>query len=112
MIKWCHSCTGYLSYGCGILEYSETGGYLWFNNQYSDITIPSTVEGIGEKVFQIVNGIENVYSNALTPPTISTEYNFNKVNSTTAKLYVPKGTYTAYLLSNWGSVFTNIIEMD
>ena len=46
------------------------------------------------------------------PPSIKTSKQFNKINKETAKLYVPKGTYQAYYLSNWGAIFTNIIEME
>jgi len=55
---------------------------------------------------------KEVYCYATTPPTIDASSNFNKIDKKTAKLYVPKGTYSAYYLSNWGSIFTNIIEMD
>lgn len=55
---------------------------------------------------------KEVYCNATTPPSIVASSNFNKIDKKTAKLYVPKGTYSAYYLSNWGSCFTNIIEME
>ena len=53
-----------------------------------------------------------VYCYATTPPSIVSSSNFNKIDKDTAKLYVPKGTYSAYYLSDWGSIFNNIIEMD
>jgi len=53
-----------------------------------------------------------VYCYATTPPSIVSSSNFNKIDKKMAKLYVPKGTYSAYYLSDWGSIFTNIIEMD
>jgi uncharacterized protein YjdB len=34
------------------------------------------------------------------------------LNKKEATLYIPKGTYSAYYLSDWGSIFNNIIEMD
>ena len=55
---------------------------------------------------------KEVYCYAVTPPSIVSSSNFNKIDKETAKLYVPKGTYSAYYLSDWGSIFTNIIEMD
>jgi hypothetical protein len=45
-----------------------------------------------------------------TPPSIDS-YCFSNVNKTTCKLYIPKGSYFAYWLSNWGD-FENIIEED
>ena len=53
-----------------------------------------------------------VYCYATIPPSIVSSSNFNKIDKDTAKLYVPKGTYSAYYLSDWGSIFNNIIEMD
>ena len=53
-----------------------------------------------------------IYCYATIPPSIVSSSNFNKIDKDTAKLYVPKGTYSAYYLSDWGSIFNNIIEMD
>ena len=51
-----------------------------------------------------------VHCLSTTPPSISTS-DF-KVNKETAKLYVPKGSYQEYFLSNWGAIFSNIIEVN
>lgn len=73
---------------------------------------------IGRKVTEIESeAFYNVPANEVhclstTPPSIKTNKQFNKINKETAKLYVPKGTYQAYYLSNWGAIFTNIIETE
>ena len=75
------------------------------------IILGKGLEKVEDKAFNYTNPKE-VYCNATTPPSIVSSTNFNKIDKTTSKLYVPKGTYSAYYLSNWGSIFTNIIEMD
>lgn len=54
--------------------------------------------------------ITEVHCYATTVPKSSND-DF-KINKANAKLYIPKGTYQAYYLSNWGAKFTNIIEME
>jgi len=51
-----------------------------------------------------------VHCLSTTPPSISTSD--LKVNKETAKLYVPMGSYQKYFLSNWGAIFSNIIEVN
>ena len=53
---------------------------------------------------------KEVHCLSTTPPSISIS-DF-KVNKETAKLYVPKGSYQEYFLSNWGAIFSNIIEVN
>ena len=69
------------------------------------------LEKVEDSAFKYTKPSE-VYCYATTPPSIVSSSNFNKIDKNTAKLYVPKGTYSTYYLSNWGSIFTNIIEMD
>lgn len=89
--------------------------------------IPSSAfyECNGLKIIHLGRGIKKIegstfystklltefYCYSTTPPTL-TGYNFNGIDKTKAKLYVPKGTYQEYYLSNWGIYFTNIIEME
>lgn len=72
------------------------------------IILGTNINQIEKEAFK-ETGIEEVYCYATTPPKLASEsFVFYKE----AILYVPKGTYSAYYLSNWGSIFTNIIEME
>lgn len=77
------------------------------------IHIGKSVKTIKENAFYNVPGNE-VYCHCTTPPTFegSIYGEFSIYTKETGKLYVPKGTYQAYYLSNWGARFENIIEMD
>lgn len=75
------------------------------------------VKRIEDHAFSGINNSIEVYCYAITPPQINTAANFTneysaKLDQNKSKLYVPKGTYSTYYLSDWGSIFTNIIEMD
>ena len=75
------------------------------------VTLGKGLEKVEAEAFGNTEPTE-VYCYAVIPPSIVSSSNFNKIDKNTAKLYVPKGTYSAYYLSDWGSIFTNIIEMD
>ena len=99
----------------------------------TSIDIPNNVTTIGESAFdnctsltivKIGTGLESIYNTFLlnnssikevycltTTPPKSNKYDFKGIDTET-KLYVPKDTYQAYYLSNWGIYFTNIIEME
>lgn len=55
--------------------------------------------------------ITEIYCFATTPPK-STPIDFYYGYKAKAKLYIPKGTYQVYYLSNWGNCINNIIEME
>ena len=55
--------------------------------------------------------IKEIYCFATTPPN-SLRRDFSDTYKNEAKLYIPKGSYQAYFLSNWGEAFNNIIEME
>lgn len=57
------------------------------------------------------SSITEVYCFTMTPPK-SYSNDFEGIFKSEAKLYIPKGTYQAYYLSNWGAAFDNIIEME
>ena len=75
------------------------------------IYIGKNVTEIQQEAFFNIRANE-VHCLSTTPPSIIAHNQFNRINKETAKLYVPKGTYQAYYLSNWGTIFTNIIEME
>lgn len=75
----------------------------------TSVKIPSSVTSIGERVFENCS-LSSVYVYAETPPSISANA-FEGCDSKNCTLYVPKGTYDAYWLSEWG-IFENIVEFD
>ena len=98
-----------LNIGNGVVSISK-GAFSYCNN-LDKITIGKGLEKVESKAFENTKPTE-IYCYATTPPSIVTSSNFNKIDKATAKLYIPKGTYSAYYLSDWGSIFTNIIEME
>ncbi len=85
-------------------------------NRYSDcsgltsLEIPSSVTSIGDDAFSGCSGLTSIYVSWNTPLGISSDV-FDKVDKKSCILYIPKGTYQEYWLSNWGD-FENIIEYD
>lgn len=65
-----------------------------------NVTIPQSVTEIGSGAF---NKLNEVRIFCTTPPT-----GYIKCD----KLYIPKGTYQKYFLTNWGANATDIIEME
>ena len=77
----------------------------------TSITIPSSVTSIGSSAFEGCSGLTSVYVSWESPLSISTSV-FGSSNTKSCILYVPKGTYDDYWLSNWGECFDNIEEYD
>ena len=98
-----------LNIGNGVTTISK--GAFQYCNKLEKVTFGKGLEKVEAEAFGYTKPID-VYCYATTPPSIVSSSNFNKIDKETAKLYVPKGTYSAYYLSDWGSIFTNIIEMD
>ncbi len=76
----------------------------------TSVNIPSSVTSIGERAFENCSGLRSVYVYAETPPSISANA-FEGCDLKNCTFYVPKGTYDAYWLSEWGD-FENIVEFD
>ena len=106
--KGCDNITQ-LNIGNGVTTISE--GAFSYCNKLEKVTFGKGLEKVEAKAFENTKPID-VYCYATTPPSIVSSSNFNKIDKKTAKLYVPKGTYSAYYLSDWANIFTNIIEMD
>ena len=71
----------------------------------TEVTIPSTVSSVGYYAFDCCSSITKIYVYATNPPALA-EYGPMNVDEN-AILYVPKGTRTAYVDSNWKLYFSN-----
>jgi len=76
----------------------------------TSVNIPSSVTSIGKYAFRNCSGLRSIYVYAETVPS-TVAGAFEGCDSKNCTVYVPKGTYDAYWLSEWG-VFENIIEFD
>ena len=76
----------------------------------TSVNIPSSVTSIGGSAFSGCSGLRSIYVYAETPPSISANA-FNGCDLKNCTLYVPRGTYDAYWLLDWGG-FENIVEFD
>ena len=76
----------------------------------TSLTLPSSVTSIGESAFSGCSGLSSIYVNWESPLSIDAS-TFEDANTGKCILYVPKGTYDDYWISNWG-IFENIVEYD
>ena len=76
----------------------------------TSLTLPSSVTEIGWCAFSGCSGLTSIYVSRESPASIETS-TFEDANTEKCILYVPKGTYDDYWLSNWG-IFENIVEYD
>ena len=88
---------------------------FWFNC-LQRVSIPSTIRGFGHQVFSgnsLGNSLlESVYCHIQEPfPIEETLFSTNAGSFTTATLYVPVGTKSAYEATAGWNLFTKIVEM-
>ena len=98
--------------GCsGLTSVTSIGYYAFvYCSGLTSLTLPSSVTSIGGKAFNGCNGLTSVYVSWESPLSIDTSI-FVDANIESCILYVPKGTYDDYWVSNWG-VFDHIEEYD
>ena len=105
-------------YGCSGLtsltlpsSVTEIGAYAFYGcSSLASLTLPSSVTSIGSSAFYGCSGLTSIYVSWESPLSIDA-YTFKDANTEKCILYVPKGTYDDYWLSNWG-IFENIVEYD
>lgn len=86
----------------------EIDWYAFSGCDLSSVTIPSSVESIGQGAFQNNTNLEEVKVYSRVPPTLDTTTSFPHFTT----LYVPKGSKTDYVTSDWNQYCDNIVEFD
>ena len=77
----------------------------------TSLAFSSSVTSIGYRAFYGCSGLTSVYVSWDAPLSIDAS-TFENAATKSCILYVPKGTYDDYWLSNWGDYFDNIEEYD
>ena len=89
----------------------KIGSYSFYKGvNLTSLTLPSSVTTIGGSAFEGCSGLTSIYVSWESPLSIAAS-TFKDANTEKCILYVPKGTYDDYWLSNWG-IFANIVEYD
>jgi hypothetical protein len=79
-----------------------------YRYKIQEVNIPNGVTSIGDYAFSDCIKLENVYCEAVTPPTGGTDM-FNN-NASGRKIYVPTGSVDAYKAANGWSDYADAIE--
>ena len=75
------------------------------------LTLPAGITSIGREAFSGCSGLTSIYVYAEKVPGIGSDA-FKGCDAKKCILYVPKGTYDDYWLSDFGAYFENIVEFD
>ena len=105
-----YGCSGLtsLTLPAGITSIGEYAFYVC--SGLTSLTLPAGITSIGEFAFSYCSGLTSIYVYAEKVPRI-VRYAFEGCASRKCTLYVPKGTYDNYRLSEFG-YFENIVEFD
>ena len=103
-------CSGLISLTLPSSVTSIDGRAFYGCSSLFGLTLPSSVTSIGKSAFEGCSGLTSIYVSWESPLSIDTS-TFKDANTGKCILYVPKGTYDDYWLSNWG-IFENIVEYD
>ena len=104
--------------GCsGLTSLTLPSGVTWIGHfafkgcsGLTSITLPSGVTEIGESAFANCSGLTSIYVYAEKMPKLRTNM-FDGCDAKKCTVYVPKGTYDDYWLSEFG-YFENIVEFE
>ena len=77
----------------------------------TSLNLPVGITSIGERAFWYCSGLASVYVYAEKVPKIGEDV-FKYCDAKKCILYVPKGTYDDYWLSDFGNYFENIVEFE
>ncbi|MBR6538409.1 MAG: leucine-rich repeat domain-containing protein, partial [Bacteroides sp.] len=80
------------------------GNSAFKNCTVESITLPNSLTSIGNDAFGYCESLSEVTCNATTPPSLGSSVFI----ASPATLYVPSGTYNAYMASDWAQYFTTI----
>ena len=97
-----------LTLPAGITSIGEKA--FWGCSGLTSLTLPAGITEIGSKAFQNCSGLTSIYVYAEKVPGIG-RYAFDGCDAKKCTVYVPKGTYDDYWLSEFG-YFENIVEFD
>lgn len=75
------------------------------------LSIPSSVESIGGEAFRDCDGLDEIYCDNATPPTLEGNLVFHNVNKGVCLLVVPSGAYTNYAQTNQWRDFVFIVDL-
>ena len=104
-------CSGLTSLNlpAGITEIGE--GAFWGCSGLTSLTLPAGITKIGGAAFNGCSGLTSIYVYAEKVPKIG-RFAFEEFDAKECTLYVPMGTYSDYLLSDFGDYFENIVEFE
>ena len=102
----------YIKYNGGVYTSNDKLGYAAFSDcsGLTSLTIPSSVTSIGEYAFYGCSGLTSIYVYTEKLPNMGSDV-FDGCDAKKCTVYVPKGTYDDYWLSEFG-YFENIVEYD
>ena len=80
-------------------------------SRLTSLTLPASITRIGDYAFWYCSGLASVYVYAEKVPKIGEDV-FKYCDAKKCILYVPKGTYDDYWLSDFGNYFENIVEFE